>query len=214
MHHSYKRIDPTDGETGGPVEDEIKPPLKTRKTRRDVLLVVKDMTLTTLAILGLLAIIYSTQQSQRGIGTLRKSCNCGNSVAEARARGCKYDSLGTAWLPDHCRDDELTAEFERSGDGPDGRWLYFADPRLTKPLKLEEVADLGDVPNATFHVGVGWHTAHCFFSWRFEHRARQNGKVVQGRVDNEMHIHHCRDVILHHAGQGVEAGVSLNADVS
>lgn len=47
-------------------------------------------------------------------------CYCGNSTMEAKSMGCKYDSLAAAWLPEHCRDDELTAEFELSGPGENG----------------------------------------------------------------------------------------------
>lgn len=49
-----------------------------------------------------------------------RGCYCGTSSTEAKSMGCKYDSLAAAWLPEHCRDDELTAEFDRSGDGPNG----------------------------------------------------------------------------------------------
>lgn len=43
------------------------------------------------------------------------SCNCGETVAEARANGCVYDSLAAAWLPPHCRSEAITAEFEMAG---------------------------------------------------------------------------------------------------
>jgi hypothetical protein len=33
-------------------------------------------------------------------------CSCGRNLAEARANGCKYDSVAAAWLPPACRDDE------------------------------------------------------------------------------------------------------------
>jgi hypothetical protein len=44
-------------------------------------------------------------------------CVCGETTEEAISLGCKFDSLSMAWLPDHCRDDELTAEFETTGKG-------------------------------------------------------------------------------------------------
>lgn len=48
-------------------------------------------------------------------------------VTKARAKGCKYDSIGAAWLPDYYRDDELTFTFAQSGMELDGSWTYFAD---------------------------------------------------------------------------------------
>lgn len=44
-------------------------------------------------------------------------CDCGGSVVEAVSLGCKFDALSMAWLPEHCRDDELTAEFDTTGKG-------------------------------------------------------------------------------------------------
>jgi hypothetical protein len=67
---------------------------------------------------------------------------CGNSTTEATALGCKYDTLASAWLPEPCRDDELTAEFDRAGPG--GSWKYYSDENLTTELTLAELALYGD----------------------------------------------------------------------
>lgn len=139
------------------------------------------------------------------------SCDCGRNTTEARARGCKYDSLAAAWLPEHCRDDELTAEFEQAGDGPNGTWEYWADTKHTQPMSLEEIAALADTPGSKFHMSNHWHTVHCIFYWRKEYRARFNGKIVEPRSDNEGHIKHCGNIFLKGA-YGTIAGVSLNTD--
>ncbi|OQE26035.1 hypothetical protein PENFLA_c007G08929 [Penicillium flavigenum] len=67
-------------------------------------------------------------------------CDCGRNVEEALSKHCVYDSLATAWLPPHCRDDELTAEFDQSGPSPDGSWPYYADANGTIPIEKAEVA--------------------------------------------------------------------------
>lgn len=139
------------------------------------------------------------------------SCDCGGNTKEAKALGCKYDSLAAAWLPEHCRDDELTAEFERSGDGPNGTWLYWADTKHTQVLTLDEVAVMADQPGMKFHMSNHWHVVHCIFYWRKEHRFRFNGKIVEPRSDNEAHIKHCGELILNPA-YGTIAGVALNTD--
>ena len=140
-----------------------------------------------------------------------RSCDCGASVAEALTLGCKYDALAAAWLPEHCRDDELTAEFERSGTGPNGTWEYWADIKHTQPISLEEIAALADHPDQRFHMDSTWHIIHCIFYWRKEHRARFNGKMVEPRSDNEGHIKHCGHIFQHKA-YGTTAGVPLNTD--
>ena len=86
----------------------------------------------------------------------QRSCRCGNTIAEALANDCKYDSHATAWLPPHCRDDELLEEWERSGRGPNGTWEYFADQSREHPLTVDEVAML-PLTDGFFWMTQEWH---------------------------------------------------------
>lgn len=140
--------------------------------------------------------------------TDRTGCDCGSSVAEAIARDCKFDGLAMAWLPPHCRDDELAAEFNTVGDGPNGTWLYYADRERTLPMDASDVAALADQPTALVHMSVQWHTLHCIFYWRKQFRARFNGKIVEPRSDTEHHIKHCGEIFLS-PGSGTKSGVAL-----
>ncbi len=211
------RVSTADNETG--LESSVAPPRSTR--HRKVLLMVKDVVLVTLVVLGMISMGFNLQYRRQidatkdiaGYAVPRKSCYCGRTTEEAKAMGCKYSSLNAAWLPEHCRDDELTAEFEQSGDGPDGQWLYWADKARTQPLSVDQVAELANDPRAIFYMSGHWHVIHCLFFWRMEHRSRFNGKFVEGRSDTEKHILHCMQVIAN-PQIGVGAGVSLNADVS
>lgn len=216
----HSRINSTDSEA---FQADGIPPRPNIRGRRKALTAAKDIVLASLALVGLIVGTFGmlhrhqhdekiSQDAATGHGLARESCYCGNSTAEARQRGCKYYSLSAAWLPDHCRDDELTAEFERLGDGPDGNWLYWADKNHTQPLTIEQVAELGDDPSATFHMSGKWHVTHCFFLWRLEHRSRFNGKFVEGRFDSEKHILHCMKVAGQHLQIGTMSGVSLDAD--
>jgi hypothetical protein len=83
-----------------------------------------------------------------------KSCSCGKTVEEALAMGCKFDSHALAWLPEHCRDDELTAEFEKLGPLPDGSWELFATPDRTQPLNF---SDISMKPGTKFYMTMEWH---------------------------------------------------------
>lgn len=165
-------------------------------------------------------------------GPDRRGCYCGTTSTEAIAMGCKYDSLAAAWLPDHCRDDELTAEFDRSGDGPNGtvcqskvvstctmtdivlQWLYFKDTHHTIPISVEEIQWLGDTPDERFHMDYSWHEVHCLFYWRKEHRFRLNGKTLDPRSDTEEHIKHCGMVWARKAtyGTGTVSGVVFDTN--
>lgn len=150
-----------------------------------------------------------------GIGPKPIKCLCGSSTSEAETLGCKYDSLAACWLPTHCRDDELTAEFEHAGDGPNGEWTYWADSNATRGMTLEEVGLLANLPKpqAMFYSTFGWHVAHCAFYWRKEFRMRAKGLMLENRYDRESHVEHCYPIFMANipldaigAGFGVKLG--------
>ena len=117
-----------------------------------------------------------------------------------------------AWLPEHCRDDELAEEFNTMGDGSNGTWIYYADRERTIQIDPNEVAGLGDRPEALVHMSVQWHTIHCIFYWRKQFRTRSNGKIVEPRSDSEHHIKHCGQIFLS-PGSGTKSGVALNTNI-
>jgi len=173
----------------------------------------------SLALVGLLSLIMNmfwlqtdkykvSYQDGHAAKYISHPCDCGGSVSEAISRGCVYDELSAAWLPEQCRDDELTAEFARQGDGPDGSWTYFADKNHTHPLTMEDISRYGDNPSARFHVDHEWHRLHCLFLWVKEHQFKAEGKYFDPRYDNDRHIRHCIDMILH-LHYGTASGVSL-----
>ncbi|KJZ70273.1 hypothetical protein HIM_10354 [Hirsutella minnesotensis 3608] len=198
--------------------------LGTKKTLHFSLTVLKDLFLVALAITGLVSLLGSSGNacSAHVTDTLSpmhnahkshhpNSCDCGNSTAEAISLGCKYDSLAAAWLPEHCRDDELTVEFERSGPGENGTWIYWADTAHSIEIGVEEIAKMADSPDLRFHMSSHWHVIHCIFYWRKQYRARFNGKIVEPRSDTEEHIKHCGK-IFQDPGYGTVAGVPFNTD--
>jgi hypothetical protein len=138
----------------------------------------------------------------------RPPCYCGESVSEAIDLGCTYDELSAGWLPSHCRDAELTAEFAALGDNPDGGWKYWADSNHTQPLTLEQVSYYADIQPENFHMSYEWHVQHCFFLWRKEHRMKATGRVYDPRSDTEHHILHCI-MMLTTPSRGTSAGATL-----
>ncbi|OOF95306.1 hypothetical protein ASPCADRAFT_130793 [Aspergillus carbonarius ITEM 5010] len=122
------------------------------------------------------------------------TCSCGTSTTTALSLGCKYDSLAAAWLPPHCRDDDLTAEFDRAGPGPNGTWTYYADDYHTIPMSLDEVAMLADNQSARVKMTREWHVVHCLFYWRKMVRVKKGvvvGGMVEPSFDTEEHVRHC-----------------------
>jgi hypothetical protein len=86
--------------------------------------ILRNLLVYSLAFWGFFSIIQNLPGEYRArFGTVPtqdhriNGCVCGETIEEATSLGCKFDSLSMAWLPDHCRDDELTAEFETTGKG-------------------------------------------------------------------------------------------------
>ncbi|OQE07938.1 hypothetical protein PENVUL_c011G08899 [Penicillium vulpinum] len=137
------------------------------------------------------------------------NCECGSSTTEAISKGCKYDTMSAAWLPVACRDDELSAEFDRMGPGPNGQWYYWADENRTRELSIEELSLLPD-QGLPFFTNWDWHVAHCTYRWRKQLRpgflfGRMN---IQAAYD---HIVHCEEVMrVHDREQTIISGVGLS----
>ncbi|PYH94053.1 hypothetical protein BO71DRAFT_484097 [Aspergillus ellipticus CBS 707.79] len=122
-------------------------------------------------------------------------CNCGTTIQEALSLNCVYDSLSAAWLPPYCRDDELTAQFERAGPGPNGTWNFFYDENGTMPIPKAEIAALGEA-GGSFWASEEWHAAHCLFYWQKYYRMRETGVVIEARFDSLHHVKHCTQLIM------------------
>lgn len=123
------------------------------------------------------------------------NCECGPSMQEAVARKCIYDSLSAAWLPPHCRDDELVAEFDQAGPGLNGSWPYFLDRNGSILIKKEDIARQG--VHGVFWASHDWHAAHCLFSWQKYVRLAKTGSVMEARFATEEHSKHCSRLILY-----------------
>ncbi|KAM3077217.1 hypothetical protein ACMFMG_003318 [Clarireedia jacksonii] len=166
------------------------------------LIIIKDIILVLLATYTAFTFLH-TPPLPRGAAPPPAPCHCGSSVSEALSLNCAYDSLAASWLPAECRDDELTAQFEQSGDGPNGEWLYWADKNHTKLLTKEEMAMNAFDRSKQPHVSWQWHKMHCFFYWRKEWRTRDGGKRrVEEQSSSEAHVLNCGKMFLHNVCDG------------
>ncbi|KAM3427278.1 hypothetical protein MY4824_009535 [Beauveria thailandica] len=141
-------------------------------------------------------------------------CNCGASIKQALELDCKYDSLASAWLPPHCRDDELTAMFDRAGPGVNGSWKYWADEDFTREISLQDVSRLADVPGSLYYTSHRWHVIHCLFYWRKQVRAPRLGITVEPRYSHERHVTHCMEILDEDSTSGTDtqSGIALNSN--
>ena len=157
-----------------------------------------------LALYGFFCLSHDTFNRAKGIAT-PTTCNCGSSISEAKSKNCKFDSLATAWLPTACRDDELTAEFERSGPLEGGAWPYYKDLGKTHLLSLEDLASMADNESGdrTYYMTTEWFVARCLFYWRKMERAERLGTRIERTFlhtamdgQNISSWHNCANVYL------------------
>jgi hypothetical protein len=204
-------------ETGGNgVHDAHLTPDRSRRTRRCQSFYrtpIKQTILMLLAGVGLMNMGYQVYWLFRPVRPI--SCNCGETVSEAIANGCRYDSFAAAWLPPACRNDELIDHFEHAGPNPDGSWPYYGDKNKTQVLSLEQVSLLPET-GGHFFTTHQWHLVHCAYYWKKMFLATEKGTTIEHRYNNLVHLDHCEMMFLKRDPLDTivtEAGVSLHSDV-
>ncbi|UNI23114.1 hypothetical protein JDV02_008952 [Purpureocillium takamizusanense] len=98
---------------------------------------------------------------------------CGDSPLTARNRGCMFDPIAMAWLPDACHDFELTKEFLSVQ-----QWHYWKRPDPTS--NSISLANVMQGQHSTLFVTERYLRHRCVFAWRKLHRAVLNSTSVDG----------------------------------
>jgi hypothetical protein len=187
--------------------------IATQSLSRRLMYFAFRLLLVTLVVIGLMRLSYDIWDHFSGHKPTR-SCSCGSSVDEALSLGCRFDPIAAAWLPEHCRDDELIEDFDRSGDGPNGSWIYYTDFDKTGTMTIEEVGRLADV-GGNFFTTLEWHIKHCSYNWKKLFRSRETGVIIENRSNTFGHVDHCEKMFLMPGGLHevlTGSGVALNAD--
>ncbi|KAH8655474.1 hypothetical protein BX600DRAFT_439993 [Xylariales sp. PMI_506] len=113
---------------------------------------------------------------------------CGETPAEAREIGCKFDPMLQQWIPVDCYDEEQSESFLRKGKW---KWYYDVDRQLEMPddvmrLGLHEVVFMND----------DFHRRHCAYSWEIQTRAMQEQRPLLEELLSYKHVHHCNTLLL------------------
>lgn len=118
--------------------------------------------------------------------------DCGNSVADAQAQGCKFDIVLHAWLPPACITAEDDADAEEIYAMEDWQW------GTTSHLN-ESAVSIDQIRTGTYEflwTSTEWHLAHCTFVWRRLHRAILDGRMIDSYTSNYHHTKHCQHMLL------------------
>jgi len=109
--------------------------------------------------------------------------DCGTSVAEARAKGCQYEPMQRAWIPQQCYFPEPATEYDPFNDR-----TWFLDATLETQADVRELKS-GDVPVAYV---ANFHQEHCTYNWRkLAIAVNKKARWIDNRVGNIHHATHC-----------------------
>ncbi|KAK2035253.1 hypothetical protein LX32DRAFT_669359 [Colletotrichum zoysiae] len=112
--------------------------------------------------------------------------SCGNSTAEAKRNGCRYDTLLNYWVHERCFDQEFETEYQ-----DDDSWAAFADRNLSERIAPDAMGE-----QEFYYTSIRDHLNHCSMLWKkqfwtlFEDRAAFDGVIV-----NSFHTEHCADFL-------------------
>lgn len=117
------------------------------------------------------------------VETATKAADCGASVAEARAKGCQFEPMQRAWVPQQCYFPDPADEYSPFSDRP-----WFLDAALKTRADLKALK-LGDVPVAYV---ANFHQEHCTYNWRkLAIAVSRKARWIDERVGNVHHATHC-----------------------
>jgi hypothetical protein len=113
---------------------------------------------------------------------------CGETAAEAQAKGCVFDIMTMAWQSPECHDPDLYEEFMMQHP-----WEteFYADAQGTIPLSVEQISQEGQVSWTTRRYFV----YHCVFAYKGLHRAWQRGWRIDSNSASSEHTEVCARVM-------------------
>lgn len=114
--------------------------------------------------------------------------SCGSTSTEARAQGCRFDVMMSAWVHERCYDAELmeqTLSVER--------FTWFEDLAMTLPVS-ESVVRLGN--HHRLYTRPDFHYKHCAYVWLRQMRAWRGQAAIDDNSWGFEHTVHCAQSLL------------------
>ncbi|KAK1570182.1 uncharacterized protein LY79DRAFT_570368 [Colletotrichum navitas] len=134
----------------------------------------------------------ATRMAMKGAATavseVRLIDDCGESPAQARSNGCRYDTMIQQWVPAACYDEEHSEMYLSTYNW---KWYYDIDAKYEMP---DEVMRRGE-HQVAFMVD-DYHRRHCAYVWEVSARALQQQKPMLDEWLSYKHVHHCNRILL------------------
>lgn len=101
--------------------------------------------------------------------------DCGETPAQARANGCRYDPMIQMWVPVACHDEEHSEMYLSTY-----KWKWYYDLDATHEIS-DEVMRLGE--HQVAFMADDYHRRHCAYVWEVSARALQHQRpLTTGRL--------------------------------
>lgn len=185
--HQYKPVPRT--------ESEISQEAQRRKiSRARKIILTTSAAILAISLVGASIFFLWQQPTLRGH---ENKTHCGNSTAQARARGCKFDLLSMRWLPSACANDEWTQKFQHFVNDESRiphPWPWFTDRNGT--MQIENEAAFSERVHEHSYTTHEVHLAHCMFLWQRLHHGLQEGVVINDKTLQMSHTLHCERIVL------------------
>lgn len=143
----------------------------------------------------------STAEEHQNITSNAWALDCGDSVAQAKALGCKYDVLLNHWVPAPCVDDEFVKEYQ-----DDHSWAAYFDEAMTKQIMTIDEMSEQDI----YYTSVRDHVNHCAMVWKkqfwilFEERPAFDSVIV-----TPYHTDHCAQYLSDVSGRDLNSSTRV-----
>jgi hypothetical protein len=122
--------------------------------------------------------------------TGREFGGCGDSIASARAIGCKFEPMSWQWIPQQCYYPDLIDSFLDTTD-----WHFYHDYRLDP----DDEIPMSEILNGDHEVVFSpdkYHPIHCTFMWIKVHKAWIEKRPIDNAAISLGHTHHCEVNVL------------------
>ncbi|KDN63556.1 hypothetical protein CSUB01_09341 [Colletotrichum sublineola] len=137
---------------------------------------------------GSTATRMAMQGSESAMDEIRQIEDCGETPAQARSNGCRYDIMVQQWVPAACYDEEHSEMYLSTYNW---KWYYDIDAKHEMP---DEVMRRGE-HQVAFMVD-DYHRRHCAYVWEVSARALQQQKPMLDEWLSYKHVHHCNRILL------------------
>lgn len=117
--------------------------------------------------------------------TGREFGGCGDSVASARALGCRFEPMSWQWIPQACYYAELIESFKETTE-----WRFYRDYKLEPADELDNAEILAGDHELVYTLDK-YHVVHCAYQWMKLHQAWVNKKPIDDSAISLGHSNHC-----------------------